>query len=155
MADVQLVWATLNDVERLAPLFDAYRQFYDKPANLELSQALLKARLQADESKVVLALDDELGVVGFMQFYPLFDSLADHISAAKVMLLNDLFVTPQARGRGVAAALLAFAKEWAQQEGFAYLFLETAKTNLTAQKLYAAQGWVRDEVFLVYRLTLD
>ena len=65
-------------------------------------------------------------------------------------VVNDLFVSPQARGQGVGAALLAFAQDWSAAEGLGYLMLETAKTNATAQSLYESQGWQRDEMYYTY-----
>ncbi|MBV8156205.1 MAG: GNAT family N-acetyltransferase, partial [Dyella sp.] len=42
--------ATIHDVDLVVPLFDAYRQFYGKPADLELARRFLLERFQHHES---------------------------------------------------------------------------------------------------------
>lgn len=142
-------WATINDVDLVAPLFDGYRQFYQKPSNLQLCTNFLSQRLAAGESKVAIALKGE-EILGFAQLYPLFSSLFDDLSSERVWLLNDLFVDPVARGCGAGVALLGFVQKNACADRVGHLMLETAKTNSTAQSLYERQGWVRDDEFWTY-----
>jgi hypothetical protein len=47
--------ATAADTDRVAPLFDAYRQFYGLPPDLPLCRQYLAERLGRDESVVLLA----------------------------------------------------------------------------------------------------
>ena len=147
---VNVQWADVAEIEKIVPLFDAYRQFYEKPSDIRLSRAILNARMSQQQSKVILATDEAGVALGFIQLYPLFSSLSMSLEESNVWLLNDLFVSPQARGRGVGAALLKFAQDWSAAEGLGYLMLETAKTNTTAQSLYESQGWQRDEMYYTY-----
>jgi hypothetical protein len=48
--------ATISDLDLLAPLFDAYRQFYRKPGDLDLARRFLRERLAHNESIVFLAV---------------------------------------------------------------------------------------------------
>ena len=89
-------------------------------------------------------------LLGFTQLLPLFSS----VLAAKVWLLNDLFVAEQARRSGVGQALLHASAELARQHGVQRLDLVTAVDNHTAQALYQAQGWQRDTRFYRYQLAL-
>ncbi|HEX8005177.1 MAG TPA: GNAT family N-acetyltransferase, partial [Trebonia sp.] len=50
--------------------------------------------------------------------------------------LQDLFTAPQARGQGVARALIAAVEEWARRRGCARLYWHTHETNRTARRLY-------------------
>jgi ribosomal protein S18 acetylase RimI-like enzyme len=143
--------ATLADVAVTAPLLDAYRQFYEQPADLALATRFLTQRLARGESVVLLAEHAAQGVVGFCQLYPSFCT----VQAAPIYTLYDLFVVPSARKLGAGTALLQAAEALGRREGRARLDLTTAKTNATAQALYAAQGWVRDEVFWTYNRKLD
>ena len=143
-------WATVAEIEKIVPLFDAYRQFYEIPSDVELSRAILSARMSHQQSKVILATGETGVALGFIQLYPMFSSLSMSLEESNVWLLNDLFVSPLARGQGVGAALLEFAQNWSAAEGLGYLMLETAKTNTTAQRLYESQGWQRDEVYFTY-----
>ncbi len=144
------------DVPALAPVFDAYRQFYDQPADLALATHFLQQRLARGESRVWMAcgpasVADSVGpALGLCQCYPSFCS----VLAQPIFVLYDLFVSPDARGQGVATALLRAAAELARAEGRARLDLSTARDNLAAQALYEALGWQRDRVFLTYSLTL-
>ena len=142
--------AGIEDIEGLAPLFDAYRQFYEMPADLALARAYLTARLSAAESVIFIARDVRGTAVGFCQLYPTFCS----VLARRQFVLYDLFVAPEARRTGSGKALLSAAEQFACQQGAARVELQTAKSNLAAQSLYEANGWVRDEVFFVYTKSL-
>ena len=134
-----------------APLFDAYRQFYQQPSDLPLAHAFLAARLERGESVIFVA---ERGgrPIGFVQLYPLFSSTAAR--PRRLWLLNDLFVAPEARGGGVGRALLARARRLAEETDAAGLELVTATTNAGAQRLYESVGYRRDDGFLRYELGL-
>ena len=103
--------ADAGDSERLAPLFDAYRQFYGLARYLKLANVFLLNRLARDESVVFFAREGgSEAVVGFVQLYPSFSSA----SAQRIWILNDLYVTETARRRGVATALLQRAVAFAR-----------------------------------------
>jgi ribosomal protein S18 acetylase RimI-like enzyme len=143
--------ASVDDLELIAPLFDAYRQFYKQPPDLELARAFLLERLRNNESVIFLALDSGGSAVGFTQLYPSFSSGM----ARRIFVLNDLFVLPVARRTGVGASLLRAAAEFGQQAGAARLTLSTALDNVSAQALYESAGWRRDTVFCTYNLPLS
>jgi ribosomal protein S18 acetylase RimI-like enzyme len=138
--------ATLADLASIAPLFNAYRQFYERADDLAVATAFIQERLVKAESVIILALDDAQTVVGFCQLYPTFCS----VEVAPIYTLYDLFVLPQARRTGAAKALLQAAHAYAAQTGRVRMDLTTARTNLAAQALYESEGWVRDDVFLTY-----
>lgn len=144
--DVRVVRATVEDVDRLVPMFEAYREFYHRPPDPERSRKFLAERIAQEESVVYLAVA-RATALGFVQLYPTFASL----SMKPWWVLYDLYVVPAARRRGVASLLLARAKQLAQETGADGLSLETARDN-PAQKLYEAHGWRKDEVFLHYEL---
>ncbi len=138
-------------MDLVAPLFDAYRQFYEQPADPALARAFIGARLERGESIVFLAERDGRPV-GFVQLYPLFSSTAAR--PRRLWLLNDLYVAPEARGGGVARALMLRARQLAEETDAVGLELATAHTNLPAQRLYESLGWRRDEKFPRYELVL-
>ena len=137
------------DLNGLAALFDAYRRFYEQPADVALARRFISERFSRGDS-VIFVAEDGNSLLGFTQLYP---SLCS-VEAAPIMVLYDLFVTPEARGRGIAQALMQVAEAHARSAGCARLDLSTAHTNSPAQALYEQRGWVRDEVFRVYSLTL-
>ena len=134
-------------VEAVVPLFDAYRQFYGHPSDFDEARKFLTDRLSKQQSVIFLALEGT-HAVGFAQLYPTFSSLL--MSGA--WILNDLFVHPEARGHGIGSTLLEECRKLATETGAKELSLETMKTNLTAQRLYEASGWKRDEIFCKYYL---
>jgi ribosomal protein S18 acetylase RimI-like enzyme len=141
--------ANVADLDSLVPLFDAYRQFYRYPTDPDRARRFLLDRLEHNQSVIFLALDGA-AAVGFTQLYPSFSSGA----MARIFVLNDLFVTPRARRRGTASALLRAAARYGQTFGAARLVLSTEVTNTKAQSLYESLGWKRDTAFYVYELPL-
>ncbi len=138
------------DIEALVPLFAGYLEFYQVPRPAEQVQAFLLQRIQCGDAQLFIARDEQGVAQGFTQLYPLHSSLA----LASSWLLSDLFVAPSARRQGVGEALMNAARAHAEASGACGLQLETAKTNLAGQALYERLGYVRDEVYLTYWLSL-
>src|SRR5208282_5601308 len=106
---LEIVTATPADVGEVAPLFDGYRQFYGKPPDMEAARRFLFARLSKSESVLFLARLEKKSV-GFVNLYPVFSS----VNLTRQWILNDLFVVPQVRKRGVARALMERARQLAE-----------------------------------------
>ncbi|WP_209444115.1 GNAT family N-acetyltransferase [Paenibacillus ihuae] len=85
---------------------------------------------------------------GLAQLYPLFSSL----TLQRLWVLNDLFVAGQLRGRGLGTMLLEGVRDFALNTGTKGLTLTTMTDNISAQRLYEAQGYVRDHDFYTYDL---
>lgn len=132
--------ATLEDIEELTILFNAYRIFYKQPGDLLAARTFLKERLIQNESVVFLAFNANKAI-GFTQLYPIFSS----VSLKRAWLLNDLYVDPSARRLGAAETLLNAAREYGIDTGAKWLLLETARDNFPAQSLYEKNGWVKTE----------
>ncbi|HXC66783.1 MAG TPA: GNAT family N-acetyltransferase [Nitrospiraceae bacterium] len=143
--------ATSDDLDQLVTLFDGYRQFYGKTSDLSVARQFMTDRMSHGESVMLIAEDPGGTAIGFVQLFPSFSS----VLAAPIYLLSDLFVAPAARRRGVGALLLETAAETARAAGAVRLELSTAITNVSAQRLYKALGWKRDEEFYVYSLSLE
>lgn len=143
--------AGLDDIGDIAPLFDAYRQFYEQKPDLDTATTFLTDRLTSDEATVYVARDENQHAVGFTQLYPSYCSVA----AKPIWILYDLFVAPHARRRGVAMKLLETAQKLGADTGAAFLRLETDKANIPGQTLYERMGWEKETVFLTYTFTPD
>ena len=146
MQDFKISIADLSDVSTVASMFDLYRQFYDQKPNLEIAAAFIAARVRHDESIILIAKTATGSGVGFCQLYPTFCS----VEAAPIYVLYDLFVRPEYRRSGAGRALLLAAEDRARLNGVVRMDLTTARNNASAQALYEALGWVRDEVFHTY-----
>jgi ribosomal protein S18 acetylase RimI-like enzyme len=142
-----------EDAEQIAPLFDAYRQFYRQPSDLPGSRRFISDRLRAKQSVVLVAWVTNQGIskaAGFVQLYPSFSS----VSMKRLWILNDLYVMPEERKQGVGKTLMESARQLAFSTGAKEIILETAKDNLSAQQLYEQLGYKRDEEFYRYALSV-
>lgn len=150
--------ATDDDVDAVVDLFRQYLRFYDQEVPAAEARAYLTARRDAGDSVLVVAElrpeDGEAatedipagGLVGFAQSYPTWSS----VSLSRSWVLNDLFVTPAARGTGAARALVQDMCRRAKDAGAIRVSLATAWDNVAAQGLYESEGFVRDQHFHHY-----
>lgn len=132
---------TLQDLHIITPLFDGYRQFYKQASDLEGASVFLMERLTHNESTIFIAFNDreETEAVGFTQLYPLFSS----VSMERMLLLNDLFIIPAYRGKGIGTLLINSAKELCVTLEHKGLVLQTETSN-PAQQLYERLGFNKD-----------
>lgn len=140
---MKIIKATVNDVHHAAPLFDAYRQFYDQAPDPDGAAKYLHARLSNGESVVFLAFSDRHVPIGFAQLYPAFCS----VEMIKTLTLYDLFVAVDSRGLGAGRALLESARREAENTNARRIDLQTAHTNLKAQQLYRRFGFQLNDEF--------
>ena len=99
-------------------------------------------RLQQNESVILIAFINNIAV-GFTQLYPIFTS----VGMQRTWLLNDLYIDPSARSKGVASALLDAAKDFGRSTNSKWLMLQTGITNAAAQSLYEKNGWHKETDF--------
>jgi ribosomal protein S18 acetylase RimI-like enzyme len=143
--------ATITDTDAIAPLFDHYRQFYGMPPELERARKFIRERLERAES-VILVAEDAGKLLGFVQLFPSFTSL----ETERLWVLNDLYVSPEGRGRGLGRWLMNAAREHAVKTGAKRLTLETMDDNRVAWSLYESLGYKRNNPDMrFYTLELD
>ncbi|MHC1742293.1 MAG: GNAT family N-acetyltransferase [Syntrophobacteraceae bacterium] len=73
---------------------------------------------------------------------------------AKVAWLEDMVVSPLARGRGIGSQLLEFAVRFAREQACRRLTLLTDQDNDSAQRFYRRQGFTHSPM-IPLRLLLD
>lgn len=135
---IKITRATEEQIDHLTPLFDAYRTFYKQPSDIVAARIYLLNRLMKKEATVFLACENEIPI-GFTLLYATFSS----VSMTPVFILNDLYVSEDARNKGVGEALLNRAKAHCKEMGYKGLALETAIDN-PAQQLYERLDWKKD-----------
>lgn len=139
---LQIKQASIDDINIVAPLFNAYRIFYNQASDMAGATNFLYERIVKNQSTLFIAfINGE--AVGFTQLYPIFSS----VSLRPALLLNDLYIAETARKMGIAAALLNKAKEFGKQNNAGWLLLETAFDNYNAQSLYEKNGWIKQTDF--------
>jgi GNAT superfamily N-acetyltransferase len=141
------------DLPELLPLLRAYCDFYEVTPGDAALEALARALL-ADprrEGLQLLARDRDGKAVGFATLFWTWQTL----SAARVGVMNDLYVAAEARGTGVAKGLIDACLERCREHGAAELIWQTATDNARAQALYDRIGATRDDRWLDYSLPVD
>ena len=141
--------ATLEDLEKLAVLFDEYRQFYGASSNLALSQKFLKLRLENEQSVIFIHVKDDV-ITGFVLLYLGFSSVA----CATYYILDDVYVTPSYRKQGSAKQLIDTAILFARHENAQRISLETQKNNYESRRLYEQMGFIQDDEFKTFHCFL-
>ena len=140
-----------DEFEGLLPLIAAYQGFYEvDEIDNERNRLFFRRFVAPSEDGRLLAARDEGGaILGYACLYWHFSSLA----AQETVLMNDLFVPPEARGRGVGRTLIEASADVARERGAAWLEWATAPDNHTAQRLYDSMTsekstWLEDELGL-------
>ena len=146
---VEIFRADTSHTDQLAPLFGAYRQFYEQSADPEAEKAYLEQRLQNEECVIFLAMDSGRPT-GFVLLYPTFDS----VDLRQVWVLHDLYVGADHRRTGLGRSLMETAHDFCRSKGASRVDLSTAVSNTTAQPLYESMGYERDTEFYSYSLSL-
>ncbi len=139
------------DLGELLALMRGYCDFYGADPSDDDLLALSLALLADPEREGVqlLARDDAGRAVGFATIYWSWQTL----DPGRLVVMNDLFVVSDARGTGVAEALIAACAQAARAHGARSLAWQTAKDNVRAQRVYERVGAERSE-WLDYALRL-
>jgi GNAT superfamily N-acetyltransferase len=149
-AEIEIAPVAAAEFESLLPLIAAYQRFYRvDDIDAERNRAFFHRFLAPSEDGMLLGARDGGELVGYACLYWHFSSLG----AAESVLMNDLFVSEAARGRGAGRALIEASAGVARERGAAHLEWATAPDNLTAQRLYDSTGAVRSE-WVEYELGL-
>jgi GNAT superfamily N-acetyltransferase len=134
MTDAETVIRGIRPTDRAgwARLFVAYGVFYETAFTQEIVDAVFENLTDAttDVQAIVAERDDTL--IGFAHFRRQYDTF----TAGPGWYLDDLFVSPEARGSGAATALIDALRELAAGNGGGTVRWITAEDNTTAQRVY-------------------
>ena len=131
-----------GEYEELLPLIAAYQRFYEvAEVDEERNRAFFRRFLAPSDDGLLLGARSGGRLVGYACLYWHFSSL----EASESVLMNDLYVVEEARGRGVGRALIEATAEVARERGAPHVEWSTAPDNLTAQRLYDSTGAERTE----------
>ena len=143
MTAAQIARVGTDDLDDLLPLVRAYCDFYEvSPSDedlIEVSRALIADPER--EGLQLIAREAGGDAVGFATIYWSW-STSD---AARIGVMNDLFVIERARGRGIAEALIEACRDESGCRGARRLSWQTAPDNLRAQAVYDRVGATREQ----------
>lgn len=143
--------STIEDLDELSKIFNEYRIFYGQQSNVEKAHEFLFERFEHRESIIFVIKDTSKNMIsGFTQLYPVFSS----ISLERSLILNDLYVLEEYRKQGLGQLLLEEARRYAIHIKAKGIELSTAIKNLQAQRLYERNGYVKDQDFFHYFLSV-
>jgi GNAT superfamily N-acetyltransferase len=141
-AKVEIAPIADEEFEQLLPLIAAYQRFYEvEEIDEGRNRAFFRRFLAPSEDGLLLGARRDGRLVGYACLYWHFSSL----EAVESVLMNDLYVTEDARGEGVGRALIEAAAEVARERGVPFVEWSTAPDNSTAQRLYDSTGAERSE----------
>ena len=106
-------------------------------------EAFFRRFLAPSEDGLLLGARSEGRLVGYACLYWHFSSL----EAVESVLMNDLYVSEEARGVGVGRALIEATAVVAREREVPFVEWSTAPDNKTAQRLYDSTGAERTEWF--------
>ena len=131
-----------DDLDALIPLMREYCDFYEVSPSEDALRGLAKALIEdPDGAGVQLLAREDGGAAGFATIFWSYSTL----SATAIGIMNDLFVAPAARGRGIGAALIRACEAECAARGVPILEWQTAPSNARAQSVYDRFGAERSE----------
>ncbi|MCZ7450815.1 GNAT family N-acetyltransferase [Agrobacterium rhizogenes] len=123
----------VDDRSQWDSLYQGYAEFYKVTQTTEMRDTVWSWLLdETQESRGLLAVDEDGGVIGLTHFRP----FARPLSATTGCFLDDLFVSSSARGLGVADALIAAVREIAAKNGWSVVRWITAENNYRGRGVY-------------------
>jgi ribosomal protein S18 acetylase RimI-like enzyme len=146
--DTEIRLVTEETLPRIEPLIEAYQRFYEvEDIDPARNRKFFSRFIGSNHSGWLLGAWDGEKPVGFGCYYRHKSSL----SATTTILMNDLYVVEDARGKGIGRGLIEAGQEIAREAGASCLEWSTAPDNQTAQRLYDSTG-AEKSTWLTYEL---
>jgi len=149
----QIRFATPADVPQILAFVRELAEFEREPDAVVATEPLLEAALFGPRpaAEAVIAETEEGAALGFALFFQNFSTW----TGLPGMYLEDLYVTPAARGAGVGKALLRHLADIAVTRGYARFEWSVLDWNQPAIDFYRAMGAVGMDEWTVQRVTGD
>jgi GNAT superfamily N-acetyltransferase len=141
--------ARTDEIEEMLPLIRAYCEFYEVEPNDDGLRVMFETLITEPSQGTVFIARDDGRAVGFATL----DWKWSSLKAARLGYLEDLYVEPEARGRGIADALIEACVARCRERGMSALQWLTAPDNHRAQKVYNRTG-AEAGTYLEYDLEL-
>jgi GNAT superfamily N-acetyltransferase len=138
-----------KDKDQWLKLWAGYLEFYKSTISSEQTELTWKRLINNELKMFGFVAESEEGVIGFTHclFRPSTWTETDYC------YLEDLFVDPSIRGKGVGRALMNKVVELAKEKNSKRVYWTTQEFNKTARVLYDSITPVSE--FVQYRLKID
>lgn len=137
--EIQVRQAGVEDAPAIARLLDDFNREYDEPTpGVEALTATVRRLLDGGEMTGLLAGDGPDGLA-LLRFRPAL------WSEGLETYLQELYVVPHLRGRGIGRALMERAIDLARGRGADGIDLNTGETDTAARALYESMGFTNRE----------
>jgi GNAT superfamily N-acetyltransferase len=146
---IQVRELTAADFEAWLPLWNGYLDFYSEKLPEGLTELTWQRIIDTDFNSHGLGAFEGENLIGIVHY----NFQNSTISVNGFVLLEDLFVSPDTRGKGVGRKLIDAVKERAEAAGCSRLYWDTDRTNKTARKLY--DSYIKEAGKVQYRLPLN
>lgn len=142
MAEVTVRRARPEDLETLTRLVQVHvRDYYGRPEPTPDRVRVLLGTLLYEKEGVVLVAEQDGALAGFAILYLTFSTE----QADKIAVLNDIHVVEELRRTGAGSALFDACRDFAKENGFAYLTWQVTRENQEAQRFFESMGATRQD----------
>jgi GNAT superfamily N-acetyltransferase len=141
--------ARTDEIEEMLPLIRAYCEFYETEPDDDGLRKMFETLINEPSQGAIFIARDDGRAVGFATL----DWKWSSLKAARLGYLEDLYVQPEARGRGIADALIEVCAARCRELGMPAMQWLTAPDNHRAQKVYNRAG-ADSGTYLEYDLEL-
>jgi GNAT superfamily N-acetyltransferase len=129
---IEIRAARAEEIEEMLPLIRAYCEFYETEPDDDGIRRMFDTLIgDPNQGAVFIARDDDKAV-GFATL----DWKWSSLKGARIGYLEDLFVDPEARGKGIADALIGICADRCRELGMPAMEWLTAPDNHRAQRVY-------------------
>src|ERR687892_2273338 len=133
MTDVTVRRARPEDLDILARLVQAHvRDYYGRPEPSEDRVRVLLGALLYEKEGVVMVAEQDGSLAGFAILYFTFSTE----QADKIAVLNDIHVAEELRRTGAGSVLFDACRDFAKENGFAFLTWQVTRENQEAQRFF-------------------
>jgi GNAT superfamily N-acetyltransferase len=138
-----------KDKDQWLKLWAGYLEFYKSTISLEQTELTWKRLINNEQKMFGFVAESEEGIIGFTHclFRPSTWTETDYC------YLEDLFVDPNIRGKGIGRALMNKVVELAKEKKSKRVYWTTQEFNKTARVLYDSITPVSE--FVQYRLPIN
>lgn len=138
----QIRSATENDIPQILAMIQEFAEFIKLKEYCEVTEERLQKALFSQNSVAEAIVSSEVDeIVAYAIFYPGFSSFRGQCG----FFLEDIYIKPKFRGKGIGEEMLRFLAKLAQSRGFERIDFQVLKSNEKAIKFYQKLGAKMDE----------